>query len=77
MCQGIHLVMGLLGQLQIIGEVPFSFLHTVQAVISFASPVEGVGFGLAVVLSEPERAVEITDGLFELCIGECLCAQLE
>ena len=73
MCQGIHLVMGLLGQLQIIGEVPFSFLHTVQAVISFASPVEGVGFGLAVVLSDSDRLVQVFKSLFEVGVGKRLC----
>ena len=54
MCQGIHFVIGLLSQLQIIGEVTFGFFHPVQSIVCFAPPVEGVCFGLPVEWSASE-----------------------
>ena len=76
-CQCIHFVVCLARQLQVFVEVAGGFLHPVQPVVRFATPVKGIRLYLSVILADGDRSVEIPDGLFKRSIGKSLRTQLE
>ena len=76
-CQCISLRIPVRSQVQIFVKVTGSFLHPVQAIIRFTSPIDGIRFGLQVVLPQSDRLVEITDSFLELCICKRLGAEVE
>ena len=76
-CQCISFCISVRSKIQIFTEVTCCFLHPVQTIISFSSPINSIRLVLQIILSQGYRLVKVTDSFLELCIGKRLCTEME